>query len=73
MTLDWPALSGAQDIDKEFTFAAGKTHYIGVVSTNCNDFKTLVRLEHWFGEWPEKNGLEALNICTLVDAPETKK
>lgn len=71
-SIKWPVLAGQRDIEKTFTFEAGKTHYIALTKTDVADIKVLLSPDHWLGEFSKENAIDGLSQCMLVSVDSQK-
>ena len=66
VSVTWPSLSGGHDDEKSFTFEAGKTYYLALTTADPTNLKSILELNHWFGDVSKKNAMVGITQCMLV-------
>ena len=67
ISIKWDFLAGQQDVEKTFTFEAGKTHYVALSKPDVTNLQVLLDPKsHYLGEFTRENAIEGLSQCMLV-------
>lgn len=67
VSIKWDLLAGQRNVEKTFTFEAGKTHYVALTKSDVTNIKVLLDAKsHYLGEFSRENAIGGLSQCMLV-------
>jgi len=69
VSIKWDLFAAQKDVEKTFTFGAGKTHYVALTKSDVTSLKVLTdSRSHLLDEFTRENAIGGLSQCMLVVA-----